>query len=154
MSWLSYHQFSSYPYSLQEDSSIDGQVISSGKHLCKETNLSPININSHYYVLQKTYIDTIVSLGTIINVDVNVICYNMKDVVPLFLSSISQNCYNTLSPLHISMKEHYIIMYENNQREGVYSEISVSIVTQYTTYDLTINVGIQFEHFRLFVISC
>ena len=47
-------KFSSYTYTLQADLSIDGQVISSGKILCKGTYFFPININYHYYVLQKT----------------------------------------------------------------------------------------------------
>ena len=42
--------FSSSPYTLQADSSIDGQVISSGEMLCEGTYFFPININFHYYV--------------------------------------------------------------------------------------------------------
>ena len=34
------------------DLSIDGQIISSGKIVCKGCYLFPININSHHYVLQ------------------------------------------------------------------------------------------------------
>ena len=40
-----------------------------------------------------------------------------------------------MSPLHIPIKEHYIIMDENNRRESIEFKISVSIGTQDTTYD-------------------
>ena len=43
-------KFSSSTYTLQEDFSIDGQFISSGKMLCKGNYFFPISINSHYYV--------------------------------------------------------------------------------------------------------
>ena len=46
-------RFSSSPYTLQADLSIDGQVISSGEILCEGNYFFPININYHYYVLQK-----------------------------------------------------------------------------------------------------
>ena len=46
-------KFSSSPYTLQSDSSIDGQVISSGKSLREGTYFFPININYHCYFLQK-----------------------------------------------------------------------------------------------------
>ena len=80
-------------------------------------------------------VNTIVSLRKIINGNANVICYDSKDVVPLCLRSISQNDYNSLSTLHIPMKEHDIIMDTNNRKEGIESEISVSIGTKDTTYD-------------------
>ena len=96
---------------------IDGQVIASSGILCEGTYFFLINNNSHYYVLQKNKsINTIFSLRPIINGNVNVICYDLKYVFPLCLRSISQNDYNTLSPLHIPTKEHYIIIDENNQR--------------------------------------
>ena len=60
----------------------------------------------------------------------------MKDLVPPYLRSISHNDYNTLSPLHIPMKEHDNITDEKNQRESIKCEISVSIGTQDTAYDL------------------
>ena len=63
---------------------------------------------------KKKSIITIVSLNALINGDVNIICYDLKYVVPLCLGYISHNYYNTLSPLHIPMKEHDIIMDENN----------------------------------------
>ena len=56
----------------------------------------------------------IVYLKTIINGNANIICYDSNDVVPKCLKSISFNDYNTLSPLHIPVKEHYIIMDGNN----------------------------------------
>ena len=47
-------KISSYPYTLQSDLSIDGQVISSGEILCEGNDFFPININSNHYVLQIT----------------------------------------------------------------------------------------------------
>ena len=70
-------KFYSPPYTLQADLRIDGQDISSGEMLCEGTYFFPININYHYYVLQKTKsINTIVSLRKIINGNSNVICYD------------------------------------------------------------------------------
>ena len=106
------------------------------KKLCEGTYLFPININSRFSFLQKNKsINKIVSLRKIINGNVKVVCYDSKDVVPLFLRSILQNCYNTFSLLHIPIKEHYIIMDENNLREGIKFDRYVSIGTQDTTYD-------------------
>ena len=83
-------KFYSLPYTLQSDLSIDGQVISSRKQLCEVTYFFPISINSHYYFLQKTKsINTIVSLRTIINGNINVICYDSNNFVPQCLRSIS-----------------------------------------------------------------
>ena len=45
-----------------------------------------------------------VSLRTIINGNVNVICYYLKYAVPPFLRSISQDYYSTLSPLQVPME--------------------------------------------------
>ena len=76
-------------YTLQVELSIDGQVISSGEMVCGGTYFFPININYHYYYLQITIsINTLVSLRTIINGNVNLICYYSKDFIPLFLWSI------------------------------------------------------------------
>ena len=47
--------------------------------------------------------------GIIINGNINVICYDSKNVVPICLRYISQNDYNNLSPLHIPMKWQDII---------------------------------------------
>ena len=83
MSWLIYYQFYSSTYTLQEDLIIDGEVISSGEKVCEVTYFFSININSRYYVLQRTKsINTIVSLRKIISGNVNVLCYDSKDVVP------------------------------------------------------------------------
>ena len=46
-------EFSSSTYTLQADLSIDGQVISSGEMVWEVTYFFTININYHYYVLQK-----------------------------------------------------------------------------------------------------
>ena len=107
--------FSSSPYNLQVDLSIYGQVISSGGIVCEVTYFFPINLNYNYYVLQKTKsINIIVSLRKTINGNVNVICYDSKDVISPCLWYISNNDYNNLSPLHIPMKEHDYIMDINN----------------------------------------
>ena len=95
--------------------SIDGKVIYSGEMVCEGNYLFQINFNYRYYVLQRTKsINTIIYLMTIINSNVNVICYDLADVLPLCLRCLSQNFYNTLLTLHIPMKEHDIIMDENN----------------------------------------
>ena len=99
------------------------------------TYFFPININYSYCVLQRTkYINTIVSISKIINGNVNVIFYDSKDVLPLYLRSISQNYYNAFSPLHIPTKEHDNIMDEKNRRESIEFEKSVSMGTQDTIY--------------------
>ena len=68
-------KFSSFPYTLQEDLSIDKKVIYSGEMVWEGTNFLPVNIDSHYYVLQRTKsINTSFSLKKIINGNVNVIC--------------------------------------------------------------------------------
>ena len=49
-----------------------------------------INNNFHYYVLQiSKSINTIVSLGKMINGNVNLICYDSKDIVTPCLRYIS-----------------------------------------------------------------
>ena len=88
-----------------------GKSFSFGEMVFEGIYFFPININSHYRVLQITKsINTIVSLRIIINGNVNVMCYDYKDVFPACLRSISQNGYNTFSPIHIPMKEHDNIM--------------------------------------------
>ena len=76
-----------------------------------------------------------VSLRTIINVNAKVICHYLNYVVPPWLRSISHNYCNTLSPLHIPMKEHDNIIDENNQRESIEFNISALIGMQDTTYN-------------------
>ena len=83
-------KFTSSKYNLQSNFGIDGQVISSGKMVCEGTYFFPININSHYYVLQKPKpINTIVSYRTITNGNINIICYDSKNVVTMCLRYIS-----------------------------------------------------------------
>ena len=119
---------------LQSDLMIDDQVISSSDMLWEGTYFLPININYQYYVLQKKIINKNISFRTTINGNVKVICYDWNDVVPQCLRSISHNDYNTLSPLHTPMKEHDIIMGENNRIKVIEFDIPVSIRTQDTTY--------------------
>ena len=45
--------FPSYPNTIQVELIIDGWVISSSEMVCVGSNIFSININSHYYVLQK-----------------------------------------------------------------------------------------------------
>ena len=94
----------------------------------------PININSYYYVLQKKTNKIIVSLRTIVNGNVNIICYDSKDVVPPCLSYISHNNYNNLSPLHNSTEENDRLMDKKNQIESIEFERSFSIGTKDYTY--------------------
>ena len=75
------------------------------------------------------------SLGTIINGNVNIACYDLKGFLPQCLWSMSQNYYNTFSLLNILVEEDDNITEENNRKEIIESERSVSIVTQDTTYD-------------------
>ena len=82
-------KFSSLPYTLQSDLGIDGQVISSVKTVCEGNYFFSTNINSHYYVLQKTKsINTFFCLRTIINGNVNVIYHDSNDFIPHCLSYI------------------------------------------------------------------
>ena len=46
-------RFSLYPYNLQADLNIDGQVIYSDEMVCEGTYYFPVNINSCYYVSTK-----------------------------------------------------------------------------------------------------
>ena len=56
--------FPSYPYTLQADLCIDGRVMSPVEILCEQTYFVPVNINSHYYVLQRTkFLSTNFSFG-------------------------------------------------------------------------------------------
>ena len=81
--------FSSSLYNLQVDLNIDVQVTSSGEMVCEGTYYFPINRNSHYYVSPKNKSNnTILSPRKIINVNVNIICYDSNDVVPSSLRSI------------------------------------------------------------------
>ena len=51
-----YHiiKFSSSLYTLQEDLCTDGQVVFFSEIVCEGSCFFPVNINSHYYFLQKT----------------------------------------------------------------------------------------------------
>ena len=64
-------------------------------------------------------INRIIYLGEIINGNVNVICYDLKDIVPLSLRSISQNYRNKLQPQHIPMAEHDNVMDEKTMRKSI-----------------------------------
>ena len=104
MSWILYHQVSSLPYTVQADFIIDGQVISSGKNHVKGFIYFQSVLVFIIMFYQNKSINTIFSLRTIINDNVNIICYDSKDVVLQCLRSISKNVYNSLSPIHIPMK--------------------------------------------------
>ena len=84
---------------------------------------------------ERKNINRIISLRKITNDNVNVICYNSKYVVTQFLRYTTQNDYNTLSPLHISTKDHDNIIDENNRIKSIEFERSVLIGTQDNTYD-------------------
>ena len=92
--------FYSSPYILQAYLSIYGRVIPSGEIICEGTYFFTININYHYDVIQKTkFNNTMVSFRTIINGNVKLICHDSKNFVQQCLRYISQNDYNTLTPL-------------------------------------------------------
>ena len=59
------------------------------------------------------------------NVNVNVICYDLNGVVTSSLRSISQKDYNSLKPLHSPMEEHDNIKDKNIRRESIELERSV-----------------------------
>ena len=96
--------FSSSPYTLQSDLSIYGEVIYSGEMVCEGTYVFTTNINYYYYVLQKKSNNAIFSLRKIINGNVNVICYDSKDVIPPCVRFISQKDNNTQPALQIPIK--------------------------------------------------
>ena len=134
MLWLLYYHIYLSPYTLQADLIIYGQVISSGEMVFVRTYLFPININSHYYVLQIIIpINKNKCLRTIINGSINVICYYLKVFLPPCLRFISHNYYNTLSHLNIPMKEHDNIMYENNLSKCIKFDRSFSMSMKDTT---------------------
>ena len=93
--------------------SIYGQVISSGEMVNEGNYLFILSISNLIIMFYKKN-NTIVPLRPIINGNINVIFYDWNDIVPPCLRSISQNHYNTLLPLHISMEEHDNLMDENN----------------------------------------
>ena len=111
---------SSSRYTLQADLIIYVQIIYSREMVCEGQYLFPINTNSHYYILQKyKSINTFFSLLKIINGNVNVICYDLKDIFPLSLRSISQNYCNKLPPQHIPMAGHDNVMDEKTMRKSI-----------------------------------
>ena len=82
-------KFYSYPYNLQADLSVDGQVIYYGEMLCEGNYFFLVNINSLYYFLPNNKsINTIVSKRTNISGNFNVICYDLNDVLPPCIQSI------------------------------------------------------------------
>ena len=90
------------------------QVISSSEILCEGTYFFN-NINYLNYDLQNNKsFNIIVSLKTIINVNVNTKCYGLKYLVPPSLRSISHNDSSKLPPQHVSMEENDNIIDEKN----------------------------------------
>ena len=73
-----------------------------------------------FYVFQDQGINnTTLSLRTITNEEVHVKIYNSNDIVPCSLQTISQNYFNSLSPLDVPTDEHDNIMYKKNSREDI-----------------------------------
>ena len=90
-----------------------------------------VNINYRYYYSPKNKpINTLLSIITIINGNVNVIYYDSKYVVTYYLISVYHNYFSSLTPLHVPIEENGNIMDENNRRETIEFEKSVSIGTQ------------------------
>ena len=78
-------KYSSSPFILQAGLSVDGQVISSGEMVCEGTYFS-INIKFHCSFSQNNKSNNkILSLRSIINGNVNLICYDSKGGVPSYL---------------------------------------------------------------------
>ena len=63
----------------------------------------------------------------IINGNVNMKYNDYNDVVPTSLRAILQNDFISLTPLHVPIEEHDNTFDENNRRESIGFEISVSI---------------------------
>ena len=73
-----------------------------------------------FYVLQDQGINnTVLSLRTITNEEVDVKCYDSNGIVLCSLQIISQNYFNSLSPLDVTTDEHDNIMYTDNNREDI-----------------------------------
>ena len=112
-----YHiiKISSPPYTFQSDLNIDVKVVSSSEMVCEGTYYFPIIINYHYYASPENKPNnTIASLRTIINGNVNVKFYDSNDVVPSSLRNFSQNDFSSLTPIHVPIKDRVNIMDENN----------------------------------------
>ena len=108
-----YHiiKISSYPDTLQSDLNINGQFISSDEMLCEGNHYFPFDFNPCYYVSPENKSNnTIVSLRKMINIDVNVKCYDYNDVVTSFLRTISHNDFISLIPLHVPVEENENLM--------------------------------------------
>ena len=70
-----------------------------------------------FYVFQDQGINnTILSLRKITNEEVHVNFYDSNDIFPCSLQKISQNCFNSLSPLDVPTDEHDNIIYKKNNR--------------------------------------
>ena len=75
-------------------------------------------------------------MRTITNEEVHVKFNDYNDIVPCSLQTVSQNYFNSLSPLDVPIAEHDNIMYKNNSREDIWLEQSLSIGINYFVYDI------------------
>ena len=75
-------------------------------------------------------------MRTITNEEVHVKFNDSDDIVPCSLQNISQNYFNSLSPLDVPTDEHDNIMYKKNSREDIWLEQSLSIGINYSVYDI------------------
>ena len=62
-------------------------------------------------------------------------CYDLKDVFPSSLRSTPHKYFSSLTPLNVPTEEHNNINDENNQRQSIEFDRSVSVGTQECTYD-------------------
>ena len=70
-----------------------------------------------FYAFQYQGINNkILSLRTITNEEFDVKFHDSNDIVPCSLQKISQNYFNSLSPLDVPIDEHENIMYKKNSR--------------------------------------
>ena len=67
--------------------------------------------------------------------------YDSNDDVPDYLIKVYQNDFILLSSLHVPIEDYDNIMDENNQREGIEFEISVSLKTMITLITTMVNFG-------------
>ena len=75
-------------------------------------------------------------MRTITNKEVHVRFYDSDDIGLCSLQTISQNYFNSISPLDAPTAEHDNIMYKKNSREDIWLEKSLSIGINYCVYDI------------------
>ena len=82
-----------------------------------------MTINYHYYVYSGNKSNnTILSLRENVYGSVNMKCCNCNDFFSSSLRNITPNDCSSLTPLHVTTKQHYNIMDQNNLLKSIYFE--------------------------------